>query len=337
MRRARPIPQPHSDEDVPWASFADALAGLLFVFILLALSFAHQLQNATRQAIEKEKVAEDKASQALRAQEVARDLVAHAKDGEETPSVAACLSQLSGERAGTRVRAVPTVDEARLSLYLYDDGQASIEWFDSGSASLAADPCEVARAIGPCLERAFFHPELAKEDKEFRLRVFVEGHTDFIPVRGGVFPTNWELSGSRAAAVVRAFMVPDGRGASCNAAEVPARALANRTAAGELEVVAVGLADRRPAWRRLCDDVPDDPVCSCLASQQGKAESCGPPLAAAAVEQAMPPGLLPADQLIYWANQPEGLDRDARRKLLRRVDLRFEVAALSATGAGAPP
>jgi chemotaxis protein MotB len=35
----------------------------------------------------------------------------------------------------------------------------------------------------------------------------VEGYTDSQPVqRGGQYPTNWELSGARAASVVRAFV-----------------------------------------------------------------------------------------------------------------------------------
>lgn len=33
--------------------------------------------------------------------------------------------------------------------------------------------------------------------------VVVEGHTDDVPVRGGPFPSNWELAGARAGAVVR--------------------------------------------------------------------------------------------------------------------------------------
>ena len=37
-------------------------------------------------------------------------------------------------------------------------------------------------------------------------RVIVEGHTDSRPITGGVYPSNWELSGARAARVVRLFL-----------------------------------------------------------------------------------------------------------------------------------
>ena len=56
-------------------------------------------------------------------------------------------------------------------------------------------------------------------------RVKVEGHTDNIPIKSSCFPSNWELSASRASAVAR-FFIDTG---------VPA---------DRLEVV--GLADTRP-------------------------------------------------------------------------------------------
>ena len=39
--------------------------------------------------------------------------------------------------------------------------------------------------------------------------VIVEGHTDDVPIRTARFPSNWELSGARAAAVVRFFLARD--------------------------------------------------------------------------------------------------------------------------------
>ncbi len=65
--------------------------------------------------------------------------------------------------------------------------------FDSGKADLKGSGIEVLRKVGA---------QLAKiEDK----RIQIEGHTDNVPIGGRLqekFPTNWELSASRALAVV---------------------------------------------------------------------------------------------------------------------------------------
>ncbi|MFZ9596206.1 MAG: flagellar motor protein MotB [Bdellovibrionia bacterium] len=37
-------------------------------------------------------------------------------------------------------------------------------------------------------------------------KIIVEGHTDSRPIMGGVYPSNWELSGARASRVVRMFL-----------------------------------------------------------------------------------------------------------------------------------
>jgi chemotaxis protein MotB len=55
--------------------------------------------------------------------------------------------------------------------------------------------------------------------------ITVEGHTDTTPINTAVFPSNWELSGARAASVVKLFM----------SAGVDGRRLS-----------AVGYADQRP-------------------------------------------------------------------------------------------
>ncbi len=41
-------------------------------------------------------------------------------------------------------------------------------------------------------------------------RITVEGHTDNVPVRSTLFPSNWELSSARAGAVVR-FLIQEGK------------------------------------------------------------------------------------------------------------------------------
>ncbi len=54
-----------------------------------------------------------------------------------------------------------------------------------------------------------FYPFLRKLQKIMEAvdtKVKVVGHTDNIPIRSSIFPSNWELSAARAAAVVRFFL-----------------------------------------------------------------------------------------------------------------------------------
>jgi chemotaxis protein MotB len=62
--------------------------------------------------------------------------------------------------------------------------------FDSGSATLSPAAEGVIRRLAGVLGPAG-NP------------VRVEGHTDNVPIRTAVFPSNWELSAARAASVVR--------------------------------------------------------------------------------------------------------------------------------------
>src|SRR4051794_12704372 len=94
--------------------------------------------------------------------------------------------------------------------------------FDSGQADLKPQAKPLLTRIAGLLQA------------ERRHRIQVEGHTDSVPIRGSVFPTNWELSTSRAARVVRFLIdggVPAGRlGAAGYAALHPIAT--NGTAAG---------------------------------------------------------------------------------------------------------
>lgn len=69
--------------------------------------------------------------------------------------------------------------------------------FDSGSAALRADANPLLVQISRLVSLEGSHA------------VSVEGHTDTVPIATSHFPSNWELSGARAASVVR-FMVGHG-------------------------------------------------------------------------------------------------------------------------------
>lgn len=62
--------------------------------------------------------------------------------------------------------------------------------FQSGRASLTDNGVRVLSRLAPMLTSGDF-------------LISVEGHTDDVPISTAAFPSNWELSGARAAAVVR--------------------------------------------------------------------------------------------------------------------------------------
>jgi chemotaxis protein MotB len=62
--------------------------------------------------------------------------------------------------------------------------------FDSGNAQLKSEGLPVLAAVADLARR--FHGQLA-----------IEGHTDDRPIMTDLFPSNWELSGARSAAVLR--------------------------------------------------------------------------------------------------------------------------------------
>lgn len=64
--------------------------------------------------------------------------------------------------------------------------------FDIGSAELESDSNDVIRQI-------------SKVIAPLPNQIDVEGHTDNVPIRNEIFPTNWELSASRSASLVRAL------------------------------------------------------------------------------------------------------------------------------------
>jgi len=66
--------------------------------------------------------------------------------------------------------------------------------FDSGQAQIKPAGMALLDRLAPLLQ------------KQSSRAVEVEGHTDSQPIRGSVYPSNWELSTARASAVVRALI-----------------------------------------------------------------------------------------------------------------------------------
>lgn len=326
MRRA-PKGAGHGAEDVPWASFADALTGLLFVFILLTVMFVFAAQQA-KDAADKERESLTAADQRARAM----------VDRGHPRSFVSCLQ---GE-VPAAVRLIPGhgADASALSIV--------IGWFAPADAELQGLACELTQSVGSCLVSVLERPAQTGEGQAApilrdgdTLRVFVEGHTDSEPMKPGEkYPSNWELSGARAAAVVRALTVNPGPGPKpkCVVDErlvnsVQQAMNGTNTSASEqnvpakLELIAVGRADQAPARAVVCAKVGNggpsntgsvagkDNVCECMKIESSAERLSCEQLALRPLE-----GDTHQRRLIAWANS----DKD-RKLSMRHVDLRFEV------------
>jgi chemotaxis protein MotB len=93
-------------------------------------------------------------------------------------------------RRGLQGRIVTTIRERGLVVQILTDKV----FFDSGQATLKPAALDILTDIGVVLRGERKHP------------IVVEGHTDSQPIHGGIYPSNWELSGARSAAVVREFI-----------------------------------------------------------------------------------------------------------------------------------
>jgi chemotaxis protein MotB len=101
------------------------------------------------------------------------------------------------EQAGVSGRVSASLNERGLAIRLETDGVL----FAPGSAALQPGG---ARIIAP----------IAASLKRLPNPVRVDGHTDSSPIATAAFPSNWELSGARASAVVRTMIgagIPSGR------------------------------------------------------------------------------------------------------------------------------
>jgi chemotaxis protein MotB len=102
------------------------------------------------------------------------------------------------EKEGLTGKVQTTVRKRGLVIELLTDNV----FFDSGQALLKPGAFTMLDKLGDVLRVEQEHP------------IVVEGHTDSQPIATAQYPSNWELSGARASAVVRTFAsdgVPSGR------------------------------------------------------------------------------------------------------------------------------
>lgn len=100
------------------------------------------------------------------------------------------VARIERERERTQIDSGISIHPSERGLVI---SLAAAEYFPAGGAEIPVDRRRFLAAIAPLLaaERGALH---------------FEGHTDDRPVAKALFPSNWELSSARAAAVARYFM-----------------------------------------------------------------------------------------------------------------------------------
>jgi chemotaxis protein MotB len=93
------------------------------------------------------------------------------------------------EQEGLTGRVQTTIRRRGLVIELLTDNI----FFDSGQAVLKPPAVRLLDKLAAVLDEERTHP------------ILVEGHTDAEPIHTYQYPSNWELSGARAGAVIRAF------------------------------------------------------------------------------------------------------------------------------------
>lgn len=96
--------------------------------------------------------------------------------------------------AGVQKDATMTSDGVSVSVAFH-----STLFFDTLSAEISPAGRDIIEKIAVKLNEY-------QEKKNKKFKIVIEGHTDSQPIVGGPFPSNWELSSSRATRVVRLFL-----------------------------------------------------------------------------------------------------------------------------------
>lgn len=309
------------EEETPWLSFSDVVTALLFVFIATTFWFMFRLEQA-RQRTDAE---------------FERWRGADREAGVLLTAVAQCLE---GETSGLVVRPVVDVSSRTLSMYFEASNSTEktiAEWFPNCSAQLNADADGVVSRVRSCLAK-----DLPPLTKTYGVQLTLEGHTDARNPNGvcaEIFPTNWELSGARAGAVLRRLLCEDG---GCpDTAQQEAQVLSTLSEDQQkLQIIAAGRAASRPALHALCethssqiDAALDAAVCKQIADNDPKLLATIQGSLGSMLSNPLPS----ADAaLVAWANDPRCVSQsppeNCRERLgrLRRVDLRVDLRPIVA-------
>lgn len=178
------------EDDSYLASVSDLMVGLLFIFIIILMSFALKLRTAEDQT---EVQAHIKAEQTQQLREITASLT------RDTEMRNRMLEQIrsSLEQRGVKVHLDLRNGVLRLPEELLFDS-ASATFREQGKVAVAQLALALA-VILPCYSMPPSTEPLCQGAQSIRLdAILIEGHTDNRPIRTSIFSDNWALSNARA-------------------------------------------------------------------------------------------------------------------------------------------
>lgn len=176
--------------------YSDLMTLLLAVFIVLFavskidVEKAAQMSEQFRDAMLNESAAEGSQAETTNAGEITDEELTEYLEQEELENLEKLKAKIDQqlEEQGMTGSVTTSIDKRGLVISF---NNAIL--FESGSAQLKEENISALLAI-------------AKTINTLDNFIRVEGHTDNVPIHSDIYPSNWELSSSRAATVVRLFV-----------------------------------------------------------------------------------------------------------------------------------
>lgn len=156
-------------------SFTDLTVGMIFIFIVLLMTYAITYQGAQKGLYDRISALEERVK-------LRRGL----------------LTRLEKNLRSKGVESEADLDQGVLRLeehVLFKPGQASLDQKARDALSILID--ELNKEL-PCYTVRFHAPACEGQGAPILEAVYIEGHTDEVPIHNRQFGDNWELSSARA-------------------------------------------------------------------------------------------------------------------------------------------